>query len=41
MKKSYTAPELKKWGKMADLTLTGLTHPGDDTKDGSRPSSGG
>ena len=40
-KKAYTSPELKKWGKMADLTQTGLTNPGADEKDGSRMSQGG
>jgi hypothetical protein len=40
-KKSYTSPELKKWGTVANLTQTGMTNPGDDDKDGSSPSSGG
>jgi hypothetical protein len=40
MKKAYTSPSLKKWGKVAELTQTGLTNPGDDGKAGSRPSSG-
>ncbi len=40
MKKEYTAPSLKKWGKVAELTQTGLTNPGADGKAGSSPSSG-
>ena len=40
MKKAYTSPSLKKWGKVAELTQTGLTNPGEDGKSGSRPSSG-
>ena len=39
-KKAYTSPSLKKWGKVADLTQTGLTHPGEDNKSGSGTSSG-
>ena len=39
-KAPYTVPNLKEWGKIADLTGTGLTHPGDDVKAGSRPSQG-
>jgi hypothetical protein len=39
-KKPYTAPELKKWGTVADLTQTGLTNPGADAKRGSGTSSG-
>ena len=34
-KKVYTAPKLKEWGSVADLTRTGLTHEGDDGKLGS------
>ncbi len=33
--KTYTAPLLKKWGTVSDLTLTGGTNPGDDGKGGS------
>lgn len=40
MKKTYTSPELKKWGKVSDLTKTGGTNPGGDGKSGSRPSNG-
>jgi hypothetical protein len=39
-KKAYTSPSLKKWGKVADLTQTGQTHPGMDDKLGSSSSSG-
>lgn len=35
MKKSYTAPTLKVWGKVSDLTRTGKTRDGDDAKGGS------
>ena len=34
-KRVYTAPKLKEWGTVADLTRTGLTHEGDDGKVGS------
>ena len=34
-KKTYSAPTLKKWGTVEDLTKTGLTHQGDDGKIGS------
>jgi hypothetical protein len=40
-KKAYTSPSLKKWGKVADLTQTGKTMPGDDGKSGSAASQGG
>jgi hypothetical protein len=39
-KKAYTSPNLKKWGKIADLTQTGRTRPGPDFKGGSSGSSG-
>lgn len=39
-KKVYTAPELEEFGKIADLTQTGLTNPGDDLKNGSVASQG-
>jgi hypothetical protein len=39
-REEYRAPELEEWGSVADLTQTGLTRPGDDTKTGSRPSQG-
>ena len=39
-KKSYTAPHLKPWGTVADLTQTGQTHPGGDAKAGSVLSKG-
>ena len=41
MKKSYTSPELKKWGTVTTLTQTGKTREGGDTKTGSRLSQGG
>jgi len=41
MKKEYTAPELKTWGTVADLTQTGRTNPGPDAKGGSSASKGG
>jgi hypothetical protein len=40
MKKVYQKPEIKAWGTVADLTATGLTHPGDDAKQGSAASQG-
>jgi hypothetical protein len=40
-KKPYTSPQLKKWGTVADLTKTGQTNPGPDTKAGSSSSQGG
>jgi len=40
MKKDYHKPEIKAWGTVADLTATGLTHPGDDAKQGSAASQG-
>lgn len=39
-KKAYTAPQLADFGKVADLTQTGLTHPGSDGKGGSAASQG-
>lgn len=39
-KKAYVSPELKDFGKVADLTQTGLTRPGDDAKGGSAASQG-
>jgi hypothetical protein len=39
-RKPYAAPSLKKWGKVAELTQTGLTQAGGDAKAGSRPSEG-
>ena len=35
VKKAYFSPKLVKWGTVADLTKTGLTHEGDDGKIGS------
>lgn len=40
MKKAYNTPELKKWGKVTDLTETGGTHGGGDDKGGSKDSQG-
>lgn len=34
-KLAYEAPQLKQWGKVADLTQVGLTHPGTDVMNGS------
>lgn len=39
-KKAYHSPEITDLGAVADLTQTGLTNPGSDAKDGSRPSQG-
>ena len=39
-KKAYTAPKLEDFGRIADLTQTGLTNPGDDLKNGSTASQG-
>ena len=39
-KKSYSSPELKKWGTVVDLTQTGKTFEGADQKGGSGTSSG-
>ena len=39
-KKPYAAPEIDDWGTVADLTKTGLTHPGADAKEGSVLSKG-
>lgn len=39
-KKAYKAPELKTWGTVADLTLTGKTNEGGDAKTGSVGSKG-
>jgi hypothetical protein len=38
--REYSEPTLEEWGTVADLTQTGLTHPGTDAKSGSRPSQG-
>ena len=40
-KKAYSAPELKDFGSVTQLTQTGLTNPGQDAKSGSRLSQGG
>lgn len=39
-RKAYTTPELKDFGKVSDLTQTGLTNPGQDGKGGSAASQG-
>lgn len=39
-KKAYTSPELKKWGTVANLTQTGKTNEGGDSKTGSVASQG-
>lgn len=38
--KEYSTPQIRPLGSVTDLTQTGLTHPGNDTKEGSRPSQG-
>jgi len=35
MKQSYSSPELKKWGTVADLTQNEGTFPGDPNNKGS------
>lgn len=35
VRKPYTAPRLKVWGKVADITRVGQTNPGDDVRQGS------
>jgi hypothetical protein len=40
MKQEYKTPEIRDWGTVSQLTQTGLTHPGADAKQGSRPSVG-
>ncbi len=35
VKKSYTAPNLKDWGNVVDMTLNGCTNPGGDAQGGS------
>ena len=39
-KKTYSAPTVKRWGSVADLTKTGLTRRGGDGKSGSVGSPG-
>lgn len=39
-KKTYRKPEIREWGTVSDLTATGETNPGDDSKDGSAASEG-
>jgi hypothetical protein len=34
-KQPYTAPQLKDWGSVVDLTQVGLTNPGSDVRQGS------
>lgn len=34
-KSVYETPQLKRWGKVADLTQVGLTNPGTDVMNGS------
>ena len=36
----YEKPSIEKLGSVAELTLTGLTHPGADAKSGSSSSRG-
>jgi hypothetical protein len=40
-KRSYVRPAIEDFGKVVDLTATGLTNPGDDAKQGSVLSPGG
>jgi hypothetical protein len=40
-KRSYVRPAIEDFGKVVDLTATGLTNPGGDAKQGSAMSSGG
>ena len=35
VKKTYTAPELRNWGNVVDLTQVGRTNPGGDADWGS------
>ena len=37
IRKSYSAPQIKRWGTVADLTHIGLTNPGNDTWPGKAP----
>ena len=39
-KKAYSKPELAELGSVTNMTQTGLTNPGADGKQGSRPSQG-
>ena len=39
-KKEYRAPRIEEWGTVQELTQTGLTHPGNDAKEGSVLSNG-
>ena len=39
-KKAYDTPRIDEWGTVKDLTQTGLTHPGNDAKEGSVLSQG-
>ena len=36
----YTKPEVRSWGRVTEVTRTGLTMPNGDMKAGSRPSQG-
>jgi hypothetical protein len=40
-KKDYNTPELRELGSVTELTQTGKTQPGSDTKAGSSASQGG
>jgi hypothetical protein len=40
VKKTYTSPDLKKWGTVTTLTQTGKTREGGDQKNGSKLSQG-
>jgi hypothetical protein len=39
-RKAYAAPSIEDFGAVTDLTATGLTQPGTDTKGGSAASEG-
>jgi hypothetical protein len=40
-KRSYVRPAIEDFGNVVDLTATGQTNPGSDTKGGSAASEGG
>ncbi len=41
MTQKYDKPTVTKLGAVSELTLTGLTNPGNDAKSGSKASNGG
>lgn len=40
MRKAYTPPTVRAWGRVTEVTRAGYTNPGGDMKHGSRPSQG-